>query len=102
MKFSGFDWDEGNWPKCAKHGVSQAEIESVLLSGPIILPDRYPEEIKTRYDAVGKTNDGRYVFVVFTLREKADENLLRPISARYMHQKEVKNYERQRQKTKRT
>ncbi|TBN45900.1 BrnT family toxin, partial [Paracoccus sediminis] len=25
MKIAGFDWDDGNWPKCGKHGVSRAE-----------------------------------------------------------------------------
>jgi len=27
MKIAGFDWDDGNWPKCGKHGVSRTEIE---------------------------------------------------------------------------
>jgi len=31
MKISGFEWDDGNWPKCGKHGVSRAEIEQALL-----------------------------------------------------------------------
>ena len=30
MEFDGFDWDDGNWPKCGKHGVGQAEIEALL------------------------------------------------------------------------
>ena len=42
MQFSGFDWDDGNWPKCGKHGVSKAEIESLLFSKPLVLPDRTP------------------------------------------------------------
>jgi uncharacterized DUF497 family protein len=29
---TGFQWDDGNWPKCAKHGVSKAEIEEVPRS----------------------------------------------------------------------
>ena len=31
MKIIGFDWDDGNWPKCGKHGVSREEIEQVQL-----------------------------------------------------------------------
>jgi hypothetical protein len=31
--------------------------------------------------------------MVFTLRERADALLIRPISARYMHQKEIRHYE---------
>lgn len=31
----GFDWNEWNWPKCGKHGVSREEIEAMLLSNPL-------------------------------------------------------------------
>ena len=92
---AGFDWDAGNWPKCGKHGVSRAEIEDVLRGTPFILPDRYPEDAETRFDAVGRNADGRHVFIVFTIREKGGKRLLRPISARYMHKKEIDHYERQ-------
>ena len=43
MKVAGFDWDEGNWPKCGKHGVSRAEIEEVLSGTPAVMPDPFPE-----------------------------------------------------------
>jgi uncharacterized DUF497 family protein len=33
--------------------------------------------------------------IVHTLRRKAAGEFIRPISARYMHRKEVENYERQ-------
>jgi uncharacterized DUF497 family protein len=78
--------------------VSKAEIEHVLRSSPFVLPDRYPEDMETRFDAVGQNADGRYVFVVFTLRDKAGRRRIRPLSARYMHRKEIENYERQRGK----
>ena len=51
---AGFDWDEGNWPKCGKHGVSKAEIEHVLRGAPLVLPDRDPQDRETRFDAVGR------------------------------------------------
>jgi uncharacterized protein len=35
------------------------------------------------------------VFIVFTFRRKGDEVLIRPISARYMHRKEVEAYEKE-------
>ena len=35
------------------------------------------------------------LFLVFTLRRRGDDILIRPISARYMHDKEVKNYEKE-------
>ena len=91
MKTAGFDWDDGNWPKCGKHGVSRAEIEEVLLNIPAVMPDPHPEEPRMR--AIGKTSAGRYVFLVFMIRQFNDQFFLRPISARFMHQKEIDHYE---------
>jgi uncharacterized DUF497 family protein len=91
MKTAGFDWDDGNWPKCGKHGVSRAEIEEVLLNTPAVMPDPHPEEPRMR--AIGKTSAGRYVFLVFMIRQFNDQFFLRPISARFMHQKEIDHYE---------
>lgn len=92
MEIAGFDWDEGNWPKCGKHGVSRAEIEQVFLGDPAVMPDPYPDEPRLR--AIGRTAAGRYVFAVFMFRTVDDRTWLRPISARYMHAKEVEHYER--------
>ena len=88
---AGFDWDEGNWPKCAKHGVSRAEIESVFEGRPAIQPD--PATREPRLQAIGRAADGRFVFVVFTLREIEGKTLIRPVSARYMHEREIRRYE---------
>ena len=93
MKISGFEWDAGNWPKCGKHGVSRLEIEQVFKGTPAVMPDPHPDEPRVR--AIGKTQAGRSVFLVFMLRKSAEETLLRPISARYMHQKEIDHYENQ-------
>jgi uncharacterized DUF497 family protein len=92
MKIAGFDWDTGNWPKCGKHGLSQAEIEEVFARTPAVLADPFPEEARMR--AIGTTAAGRHVFVVFQLREVDGRTKLRPISARYMHPKEIAHYER--------
>jgi uncharacterized DUF497 family protein len=32
------------------------------------------------------------MFVVFTVRRRGDEVLIRPIGARYMHRKEIEHY----------
>lgn len=92
MKIAGFDWDSGNWPKCGKHGVSREEIEQVFLGSPAVMPDPFHDEPRMR--AIGKTTAGRYVFVVFMCREIDGLTKLRPISARFMHQKEIEHYER--------
>jgi uncharacterized protein len=97
-KVAGFEWNKGNWPKCGKHGVSKAEIEDVLSGKPLVLSDRYSQDVEARFNAVGKNKDGRHIFVVFTLRESDGQKLIRPISARYMHAKEIENYERQKGK----
>lgn len=93
MKVAGFDWDDGNWPKCGKHGVSPEEIEQVLLGSPAVMSDPHPDEPRMR--AIGRTKAGRFVFLVFMLRQDDVKTLLRPISARFMHQKEIDHYENQ-------
>jgi uncharacterized DUF497 family protein len=45
--------------------------------------------------AIGPGGQGRWLFVVFALREVAGKTLIRPISARYMHKEEVEHYEQQ-------
>jgi uncharacterized DUF497 family protein len=93
MKIAGFDWDAGNWPKCGKHGVSRTEIEQVMLGAPDCRSDPYANELRQR--AIGKTQNGRSVFLVFTLRMRGGRIWIRPISARYMHAKEIAHYERE-------
>ena len=95
MKVAGFDWDEGNWPKCGKHGVSRQDIEAVLLGTPAVMADPHPGEPRMR--AIGPTPEGRYVFLVFMLRTLDKQVRIRPISARYMHRKEIDHYEHQTQ-----
>jgi len=88
------DWNEGNLDKCQKHGVSTAEIEGLLTSGLLMrLPDPFPDEPRMR--GIGKAPSGRYVFIVYTIRESGTGLRLRPISARYMHDKEIRHYEQQ-------
>lgn len=93
MKIQGFDWDDGNWPKCGKHGVTREEIEEVLRAAPAVMADPFAEEPRMR--AIGKTAAGKYVFLVFMPREIDRQTMLRPISARFMHQKEIDHYESQ-------
>ncbi len=91
---AGFDWDKGNWPKCGKHGVSRIEIEDCFQNEMLIAPDPYPVELEERFNAVGENNERRKIFLVFMFRHTADGVLLRPISARYMHRKEIDRYEK--------
>jgi len=96
MQIDSFDWDEGNIAKCQKHGVSIMEIEQLFMEppAPLMMHDVAHSQDEQRFLAVGQTQAGRYVFIAFTIREREKKRLLRPISARYMHDKEVANYER--------
>ena len=93
MDFSGFDWDSGNLEKCRKHDIPTEVIESLFERAVAILPDEDHSQIEQRFRAVGRTTEGQAVFVVFTLRRCGEDILIRPISARYMHKREVRSYE---------
>ena len=93
---SGFDWDEGNRSHCQTHGVSVAEIEALLRGNPRVAPDLEHSRFEDRLIAVGRTERGRPLFVAFTMRERSGQLMIRPVSARYMHAKEIANYEAQR------
>ncbi|RYE52039.1 MAG: BrnT family toxin [Rhizobiaceae bacterium] len=86
------DWDDGNWPKCGKHGVSQAEIAEVFANDPMVAPDHAHSSVEERFHAVGQTDTGRYVFIAYTRRTQHGVLLYRPVSARYMHSKEIDFY----------
>ena len=88
----GFDWDVANTKKCEKHGVSTAEIEALFMNIPLVYPDRKHSESEERYLAVGRNSTGRYIAVVFTYRKRDGATIIRPISARYMHKKEISRY----------
>ncbi len=96
VPFSGFAWDNANYSKCQKHGVSIAEVEHVLAhAATLIVPDLKNSRAESRFLAIGRTQEGRYAFVVFTPRQTRGGILLPPISARYMHRKEIRKYEQE-------
>ena len=93
MEVDGFDWDEGNLAKCQKHGLSIEEIEALFRKVIQVAPDRRHSDGEERQLAVGRSTTGRPIFVVFTIRPRDGRTLVRPISARYMHAKEIERYE---------
>lgn len=99
LRVEGFDWDRGNRKKCQKHGVSIAEIEEIFRNAPRFAPDLKHAAEEDRVIAVGKTSKGRAVFVAFTIRTKQGRRLIRPVTSRYMHAKEVAAYEKESAKT---
>lgn len=95
IKVAGFDWDEGNWPKCGKHGLKRSEIEALFEDMPDMYPDPAHSQHEHRFLAIGRGDSGRRALVAFTVRTTLSGTLIRPISARYMHRKEIEHYERQ-------
>lgn len=90
----GFDWDTGNRRKCRKHGVALTEIEAFFRQESVfVMPDMQHSQTEERYIAYGPSPKGRPMLVAFTFRIKEGETLIRPISARYMHEKEAREYE---------
>lgn len=94
-RIAGFDRDEATREKCRKHGVSLAAIESLFRNVIAVFPDPAHSRGETRFKAIGRTDQGRSVLIVFTLRKRGGEMLIRPIGARYMHAKEVRYYEKE-------
>lgn len=90
---SGFDWDDGNRDKCCRHGVTHLEVEGLFHRELHVFPDVRHSQRETRFFAVGRTDSGRCVFVAFTLRTRLGHRYVRPISARFMHSREVRHYE---------
>ena len=86
-----FEWDEGNIKKnWERHRVSHIECEEVFFNRPIIVKNDEPHSTgEDRYFVLGKTDAGRLLFIVFTLRG----NKIRIISARDINRKERKIYE---------
>jgi uncharacterized DUF497 family protein len=86
----GFDWDDGNlFKNWEKHGVSASECEQVFFNCPLVAnQDVVHSSYETRFYTLGKSDSGKHLFVVFTVRD----NLIRIISARGMNRKEKDAY----------
>jgi uncharacterized protein len=91
---TGFDWDSGNARKSVdKHDVSQAEAEQMFFNEPLlVVPDERHSGEEIRLHALGQTDAGRMLHVMFTLRQ--NETLIRVISARDMSRKERNIYDK--------
>ncbi len=90
-QIDGFEWDEGNLDKnWLLHQVLNTEAEQIFFNEPLIIKEdtRHSSKSEIRFHGLGSTDNGRCLFVVFTLRE----NKIRIISARDMSRKERTMY----------
>ncbi len=87
----GFEWDEHNLYKNErKHNVHYTEVEELFFNRPLVVGDDHKHsQSEKRYYVLGRTDAGRKLFVVFTIRN----NKIRVISARDMSRKERRIYE---------
>lgn len=87
-----FEWDKGNSDKnLVKHQVAIKEAEEIFDDKSLLVSeDIKHSEKELRFQALGKTNAGRVLFVSFTIRK----NRIRIISVRDMNRKEEIVYEK--------
>ena len=87
-----FEWDLGNLDKnWAKHKVRNQEAEEVFFSDPAqIFEDERHSGSEKRFMLWGMTSKSRKLAVIFTFRA----GRVRIISARDMHKKERRAYEK--------
>jgi len=86
----GFQWDPGNTDKIRdRHGVTPAECEELFFNRPLVVKaDEKHSGSEDRLYALGQSDSGRLMFVVFTIRRR----LIRVISARDMSRNERRVY----------
>jgi uncharacterized DUF497 family protein len=75
--------------------VSIDEIEYVLAHAETLITPAAKYLSESRFLAIERTQLGCYTFVVLTPRQRITGRRLRPISARYMHEKEIRKYEQE-------
>src|ERR1043165_30815 len=86
---TGFQWDEGNSDKnWRRHQVSRAEAEQVFFNLPLVVSSARESGREKRFCALGRTDAGRLLMIVFTTRG----DLMRVISARPMSRRERSVY----------
>lgn len=87
-----FDWNRGNIGKNIRHNVKEREAEEPFFDkNRKTFKDTLHSGIEERYRIVGKTKEGRLLFIAFTMRGRK----IRIISARDVNKKEVSLYEKE-------
>lgn len=69
-------------------------IEEFFRGDVRIIGDESHSKTEERFIAFGRTSNDRPIFIGFTYRQAEVGFLIRPITARFMHRKEVEQYEK--------
>jgi uncharacterized DUF497 family protein len=72
--------------------VSLAEIEALFAADPLVVEDERHSIDEKRLIAIGVNQNGRMMFVGFTIRLRDGRQFIRPVTARYMREKEFFRY----------
>ena len=82
-----FEWDKHNEEKLwERHQVTAEEAEEAFFNRNLVLTGKKQASQEKRYYLYGATDPGRYLFIVFTLK---DREVARVISARSMQKSEL-------------
>lgn len=85
-----FEWDEFNTKKIRlKHGITPEQAEQPFFNDFWTKFDPIHSSAEKRYQLLGKNNEGKILFIVFTIRK----DKVRVISARSADKKERTLYE---------
>jgi uncharacterized DUF497 family protein len=92
----GFQWDEHNISKnWNKHKISNWECEEAFFNEPLVIRfDSEHSQFEERYYALGHSDSGQKLFIVFTIRNK----LIRPVTFRNMTTGESRIYDEYKKK----
>ena len=85
-----FEWDDVNLLHLARHGIDATEAEDAL-NGPVII-QRWGKARPNRYRATGRTAGGRYLFLIYDVRE---DKLIRVFTGWEMNEHQKAVYRRQ-------
>lgn len=87
MRILDFEWDDGNSLHLQLgHGILPEEAEEVFVHKPFFRKTK-----KGHYAVFGSTSEGRYLTIVFELKQKG---IARPITGWDMSQKEIRYYKK--------
>ena len=92
MNISEFVWNNDIIEHIARHNATPEEVEEICFGKPLIIKSKQPSKgINPIYYALGRTESGRYLFVMFIYFKRGKAMV---VTARDMDHDEQKYYRR--------